>query len=100
MSQLSLRLRDTDIGAPLPPWGSISADVFVVGRLFHSQRATGLAGKELAHELVVGVEQLRRRARLDDAALPEHCYVVRDAARRHDVVRDDDVAAAVLRVHL
>src|SRR3954453_24178110 len=82
-----------------PPKGQYLSRCFVVGRLFHSQRATGLAGKELAHELVVGVEEFRRGSGLNDPALPEHCDVVRDAARGHDVVRDDDVAAPVLRVH-
>src|SRR6266446_857380 len=95
-----------------PPMGEYLSRWFVAGALFHSpgrlarqallhaKRAAGLAGEELPDELVVGVEQLRRRAGLDDAALPQDRDVVRDAARRHDVVGDDDVAAAVLRVHL
>ena len=47
MSQLSLRSRDTTNGAPLPPKGEYLSRWFVVKQLFHSQRASGLAGKEL-----------------------------------------------------
>src|SRR4051794_32292498 len=82
-----------------PPTGQYLSRWFVVYWLFHSERATGLAGKELPYELVVRVEQLRRGTGLHDAALPQHCDVVRDATRGHDVVCDDYVAAAVLRVH-
>ena len=57
-------------------------------------------GEELPHELVRRVEELRRGARLDDPALPEDRDVVGHAARAHDVVRDDDVGAAVLLVDL
>src|SRR3954453_9555248 len=89
---------DTEGRCTAPPKGDYDTRRFVAAALFHSQRATRLAGKELPHELVVGVEQLRRGPGLHDPALPEHCDVVRDATRRHDVVGDDDVAAAVLRV--
>src|SRR4051794_15850465 len=82
-----------------PPKAQYLSRWFVAGGLFHSQRATRLAGKELPHKLVVGVEQLRRGTGFDDPALPENRDVIRDATRGHDVVRDDDVAAAVLRVH-
>src|SRR4051795_8747308 len=99
MCQLSLRSRDTAIGGTAPPKGQYHIRWFVVEPLFHSERATRLAGKELAHKLVVGVEELRRRSGLHDPALPQHRDVVRNTARGHDVVRDDDVAAAVLRVH-
>src|SRR5215213_10139134 len=64
--------------------------------LLHSERPLGLTGQELPHELVVGVEQLARRAGLDDAALPQDRDEVRHAPRRHDVVRDHAVGAAVL----
>src|SRR4051812_18027639 len=69
-------------------------------RLLHSERALGLSGEELAHELVIGVEQLAGGPRLHDAALPQHRDVVGHAARGHDVVRDHHVGAAVLLVHL
>src|SRR3954453_15147629 len=82
-----------------PPKGQYLSRCFVVGRLFHSERATGLAGKELAHKLVVGVEEFRRGTGLNDPALPENCDVVRHTAGGHDVVSDDHVAAAVLGMH-
>src|SRR3954452_12233214 len=82
-----------------PPKGEYLSRWFVAEGLFHSQRATGLAGKELPYELVVRVEEFGRGAGFHDSALPQHCDVVRNAARGHDVVSDDDVAAAVLRVH-
>src|SRR6185503_4589263 len=82
-----------------PPKREYLTRWFVAGALFHSQRATGLAGKELPYELIVGVEELRRGSGLNDPALPKHRDVVRNTARGHDVVGDDDVAAAVLRVH-
>src|SRR4051812_22184960 len=69
-------------------------------RLLHAQRAARGTGEELAHEHVVRVEQLLRGSRLDDPALPQHGDVLRDALRGHDVVRDDDVGAAVLLVDL
>src|SRR3954453_3494850 len=71
-----------------------------LAQLLHPERALGLSGQELPHELVVGVEQLARRPRLDDPALPEDRDVVRDPPRGHDVVGDHAVGAAVLLVHL
>src|SRR5918993_1231937 len=54
--------------------------------LLHPERTLRLSAEELAHELVVGVEQLARRARLHDAALPQHRDEVGHAAGGHDVV--------------
>src|SRR3954447_21386373 len=71
-----------------------------LARLLHPERPLGLSGQELPDELVVGVEQLTGRSRLHDPALPEDRDVVRHAARRHDVVRDHAVGAAVLLVDL
>src|SRR5919201_3696297 len=68
--------------------------------LLHAERSLRLSGQELPHELVVRVEQLARRARLDDPPLPEDRDVVGHAARGHDVVGDHAVRAAVLVVHL
>src|SRR5206468_2151556 len=58
-------------------------------RSLHAEGALGVAGEELAHEGVVGVEELLGRAGLDDAALPEHGDVLGDPPRGHDVVGDD-----------
>src|SRR5215217_9200160 len=52
----------------------------------HPQRSLRRAGEELAHELVVGVEELVGRAGLHDPALPQHGDVLGDPLRRHDVV--------------
>src|SRR3954454_20015461 len=66
----------------------------------HAKGTLRLAGEELTHERIVGVEQLVRGPGLDDAALPQDGDVLRDAPRAHDVVGDDDVRAAVLLVDL
>src|SRR3954452_21238242 len=89
----------TDIGVPLPPRRQYPIRCVVARALLHPERAAGLAGEELPDELVVGVEKFRRWSGLHDPALPKHRDVVRDTTRGHDVVSDDDVAAAVLRVH-
>src|SRR4051794_4463833 len=68
--------------------------------LLHPQRAACLAGEELPDELVVRVEQLLGRAGFHDPPLPEDRDVLRHASGGHDVVRDDDVGAAVLLVDL
>src|SRR3954467_8162606 len=80
--------------------GASRASVLGTTRSLHPQRALGLAGEELPDELVVGVEQLLRRAGLDDPPLPEDCDVLGHPGARHDVGRDHDVAAAVLLVDL
>src|SRR5215211_512996 len=74
--------------------------VWTHGRLLHPERAARGAGEELPDEHVARVEQLLRGPRLDDAALPQHRDVLGHALRGHDVVRDDDVGAAVLLVDL
>ncbi len=56
------------------------------------------AGEELAHERVLGCEQLFSGAGFDDPPLPQHRDVLGHAPRAHDVVRDHHVAAAVLGV--
>src|SRR5215208_2016857 len=68
--------------------------------LLHAEGPLRLPGQELPDELVVGVEELARRARLDDPALPQDRDVVGHPPRRHDVVRDHAVRAAVLLVDL
>src|SRR3954452_21339482 len=40
--------------------------------LLHAERPLRLPGQKLSHELVVGVEELGRRTRFDDPALPEN----------------------------
>src|SRR6185312_3313997 len=72
----------------------------VIDASLHPERAVGLPREELPHERVAGVEQLRRGARLDDPPAPQHRDELRDAPCAHDVVRDDDVGAAVLLVDL
>src|SRR4051812_1222582 len=81
-------------GRSLPVRASPSAP------LLHPQRASCLTGEELPYELVVRVEELLGRSGLDDPSLPENRDVLRHAAGGHDVVRDDDVGAAVLLVDL
>src|SRR4051812_19752331 len=66
----------------------------------HPQGALGGARQELADELVLRVEQLLRRARLDDPPAPQDRDVLGHPPGRHDVVGDHDVGAAVLGVHL
>src|SRR5581483_12350135 len=85
------RIRTTELGYGRGQPGTPS---------IHRERALGLRVEELGDELVVGVEQLVRRARLDDPALPQDGDEVRDAARRAEVVADHQVAAAVLLVDL
>src|SRR5919106_3662705 len=68
--------------------------------LLHSERPLRLPGQELPHELVVRVEQLAGRSGLHDPPLPQDRDVVRHPPRRHDVMRDHAVRAAVLLVHL
>src|SRR5512142_2529862 len=72
----------------------------VISASLHPERAVGLPREELPHERVLGVEQLLRRTRLDDPAAPQHGDELGHAPRAHDVVRDDDVGAAVLLVDL
>src|SRR5689334_8510628 len=71
-----------------------------LGSSLHAERALRRAAEELAHELVVRVEQILGRAGLHDPAAPQHRDVLRDPLRRHDVVRDHHVGAAVLLVDL
>src|SRR5215208_5047181 len=68
--------------------------------LLHTERALSLAREELPYELVVRVEELRRGAGLDDPSLPQDRDVLGDPPSAHDVVGDDYVRAAVLRVDL
>ena len=51
--------------------------------LFHAQGPARVAGQELAHELVLGLEQLLPQPRLDDLAAPQDRHVLgRAGARR------------------
>src|SRR5438874_1906294 len=68
--------------------------------LFHPERALFGAGEELADEGIRRREHVVAAARLDDPALPEDTDVFAELARGVDVVRDHDVGAAVLLVHL
>src|SRR4051794_23318759 len=68
--------------------------------LVHRERTLDVGVQELADELVLRVEQLLLRARLDDLALPEDGDEVGDPARGAEVVADHQVAAAVLLVDL
>src|SRR3954453_2744512 len=68
--------------------------------LVHRERTFDVGVQELADELVLRVEQLLLRSRLDDLALPEHGDEVGDPARGSEVVADHQVAAAVLLVDL
>ena len=56
--------------------------------------------QELGDKRVDRIEELLPRPRFDDPALPEYSEEVGDPARGVEVVADDQVAAAVLRVHL
>src|SRR3954469_6048242 len=88
-SRFRMRTTDLDYGRGQPATPSV-----------HGQGAFGLRVEELCDELVVGVEQLVRGARLPDPALPQDGDEVGDAPRRTKVVADHQVAAAVLLVHL
>src|SRR3954451_12709367 len=101
-----LRVRTTNLGygcgctAAQVLWVRSRPDAGAVPGLIHRQGALGLRVQELRDELVVGVEELVGGARLDDPPLPEHRDEDGDPARRAEVVADDEIAAAVLLVHL
>src|SRR4051812_29735891 len=85
-------------GAPRPTRGVNAPLRVLLLVLLHSERAARLAREELAHELVVRVEQLLRGTGLHDASLPQDRDVLGHAAGGHDVVGDHDVRPAVLLV--
>src|SRR4051794_36491922 len=80
--------------------GAVEVDWAASMALLHSERALRVALEELADERVGGAEHRLGRALFDDLALPQQRDELADALGRRDVVRDDDVRALVLGVHL
>src|SRR4051812_14506249 len=92
--------RATVIDARPKPPVRRAASASASSRSLHPQGPLRGTRQELADELVVGVEELLRGPRLDDPPLPEDGDVLGHPLGGHDVVRDDDVRAAVLCVDL
>src|SRR6185312_4932909 len=57
---------------------NLQGPCYPVRRSLHAQRALGGTRQELAHELVVRVEEVLGGTRLDDATAPQHGDVLGD----------------------
>src|SRR5882757_9843451 len=68
--------------------------------LVHAEGPGRLTGQELPDERVLGGERLLGVAVVHDLALPDQPHMVADLARGPDVVRDQQVRALVLAVHV